>query len=206
MWSNNYTIPAQLRHCPASQRLVQWVERWQRCACAIKGGTAAGREELRQAGSSRQEGGSATVPVFQISHTEIGVQRANAARGIQSWLGLRLDDRWSPVRIALVSHQLTDLQACSSPAPPPPALGAVQFPAFGSHVCGSCSDATFTFHVILDSLADSPAPGGRFVYCFAICQGLKRMMMMMCTRRLTVYGLTSSGTLADPSNISNGSD
>lgn len=64
------------------------------------------------------------MPVFQISHTEIGVQRANAARGIQSWLGLRLDDRWSPVRIALVSHQLTDLQACSAPpAPPPPALG-----------------------------------------------------------------------------------
>lgn len=67
---------------------------------------------------NRVKGGSATVSVFQISHTEICAACQCSARHTES--RDETDDRWSPVRFALVSHQLTDLQACSLPHTPPP--------------------------------------------------------------------------------------
>lgn len=206
-----------------SQRLVQWVERWQRSRVRHKRWHAPNGEWQRscRGSSSDMEGrGSvkggrvraATVPVFQISHTEISVQPMP--------LPMRFD-RWQ-VESGSVRFALTDLQAPSlSPSLSSPALSlhctalsVAVFSAFGSHALRFSTQRRRrrNFH-LSRNLADFRSGREiRLLFCHLPIWERKRGGRRWCCGWWwwaldgTVYGLQSSGTLPDPTNISNGSD
>lgn len=155
-------------------------------ACAIKGGMhqkGSGRGGAEAVAVPRKERGKgegqssycASVPDFAYGNLLSAACRCQ-------WGST--DDRWSPVRFALVSHQLTDLQAPSPPASPLPAL-CCSVSCFW-FACFAVLDATFTFHVI----SRTSAPGGqiRLLFCHLPIWERRTMMpmlklMMMSTRR-----------------------